>query len=493
MKWGLDIKNILSFRKFENRKAKHELIFAMTVVVSIVFLVLFNVSSKLLTDKFSLKFDLTKNKVFSLTSDSVEFISSLGKEVKIIVLNSKEKFLANGDYYEQASMVIDEYAKYSDKIEVSYVDLSENPSIKVEYGGEDLTDNSIIVKSGENYQVLMPSDLFNTQYFYMRERISSSKAEQAMTAAIVNVTSESKVKINFLTGFGESENELAGFSRILQSNNYDVESISMLTGDIQQDSSLVCICAPSRDYDDETITKLKSYLENDGNYGKNVVYFINSEQKVLENLANFVKDWGISINEGFVFETNESKILMSGQPFLTICEYETGSQYIEKIKDQSIPVAIPFSRPLEVLDESRVETILRFSKTVGIYPESAGSEWRPGEGDINKGPIPCLLVSSSKNEETDKKSRLVVVSAVTAINESLLSRNMLNNSSCFLNLFNSLTEKEETVNIEPKIIGVNEMLVDPQIRLILGLIFMAVLPVLVLLIGLIVWILKRRK
>ena len=477
--------------KIKSKKIKNEIFSDLKLALALIIFIGVNIGAKILTEKFSLKVDLTQNKAFSLTEESKNYVSNLEKEVEIIILNDKDKFTDLDDYFKQSDSVINEYAKYSNKITVKYINLEQNPNIKSEYAEEDIRENSIIVKSGENHKILSAQDLFNVEKSAMGASILSSKAEQAMTSAIISVVSENKIKLDILTGFDEVGSE--GIVKMLESNNYDVKMPSMLTENLDKESSAAFIFAPNRDYDSETINKVKSYLENNGEYGKNLIYFVNSGQKIQNNLLEFIKEWGISIKEGWVFEPDISKRLVADQWLYTICEYSYNSQYPDLVKNKSIPVAMPFSRPLEILDESKAETLLSFSKSAGIYPENAAENWVPSENDINKGPIPCLAIAEKKNDETGKKSTLTVVGAVTAADEFFLSKPSLNNSSYFLNLINTLTEKEGGVNIEPKTVGVRDMLIDAQMAFIIGMAFIFALPILVLFIGLVLWILKRKR
>lgn len=475
--------------KFKSPGFVYKSISAIVVILSILIVVGINMGVKVLTDKFSLKVDLTKNKVFSITEDSINYLSSLDKDVEIIILNTKDKFLAGGEYYEQSNNVINEYAKYSDKISVQYMSLDENPNIKAEYSEDEVRENSIIVKSGDKHKILSAYDLFNIQQSYMEMYIVSSKAEQAMTSALISVTSENKVKVNMITGFDEIEAN--DFVKMLEVNNYEVDSVSMLTDDMN-DNTVSFIYAPSRDYDNESINKIKNYLINNENYGRNLVYFINPGQTTLPKIEEFIKEWGIKVNDGFVFETDISKVLGKDNIFNTVCEYEEDSEYSNSIKNRSIPVAIPISRPLEILDSDKVSTLLKFSKNSGIRPSNTTRDWKLKEEDI-KGPIPCVVMSTLKKEDSEAKSTLTVVGSATAVDGGLLSKNNLNNSAYFLNLFNSLAQKEDTVNIEPKSIGIQQLNINPLQAIIIGIAFAIILPIVVLTTGLVVWLVRRKR
>lgn len=485
----MDKKNKLSLDRFKNYEYKRKVWHWALIILSILAVLGINIGAKILTDKFSLRSDLTKNKVFSITDESIDYVSKLDKDIEIIVLNTEDKFLSNGDYYEQANSVINEYSKYSDKISVKYVNLDENPNIKSEYSDEETKENSIIIKCGDKHKILSAYDIFNIQQSYAGISIVSSKAEQVMTSTIMSVTSNESTKINMITGFDEMPAE--DFVKLLESNNYEVTPLSMLTDDMN-DTQVSIIYSPNRDYDSSAIEKIRNYLYNEGNYGRNVVYFVNPGQPSLPVLDGLAKEWGIGINDGLVFETDISKLFIKDRPFNTVCEYEESSPYSQAIKNRSIPVGMPISKPLEVLDDSKVSVMLRFSVRSGVMPSNTSDDWSPTEQDI-KGNIPCMVISTNSNSETGAKSTFIVVGSAAAVDGSLLSRNSLNNSLYFLNLFSDLTNKNDTINIEPKSIGVHEITINPFQAVIIGIGFAVILPLLILVSGIVVWLVRRKR
>ncbi len=60
------------------------------------------------------------------------------------------------------------------------------------------------VKSGDKHRVLSTSDLFEQEmqsdYSY---QVTGLKVEPAVTTAILNVTAENQVKVQFIDGFGD--------------------------------------------------------------------------------------------------------------------------------------------------------------------------------------------------------------------------------------------------------------------------------------------------
>lgn len=472
---------------WKNRRGRQGSIATTITCLVIVATILLNIGANLLAEKTTLSFDLTKNKMFQLTQESIDYVKNLSKPVEIVVLGKEEDFAANGEYFVQANAVLKKYDQNSEQITLKYIDLTENPTYKDNFPEEELQTNNIIVKSGEQYTIVSPYDLFEVQTSYYGSQITASKAEQAMTSAILNVTSDEKVKISFISGFDEEDS--SGFTELLKKNNYEVVTQNILTEDIDQSAEVVVIFAPKRDYDQDAIDKLNAYLDNNGAYGKDVVYIVSPNQGDAPNLQAFLQSVGLKVGDGMVFETDASKLLTMSSPFYTTVEYDD-STYSQSVKNTSIPVALPFCRPIEVSEDSNAAVLLRFSETAGIIPSNADENWAPAEEDII-GSIPAMAIASTSDDEN--ASNIAVVGSMIGFDSTFLSKNSLNNSQYFLGVFQKLTDREDGVNIESKSSAGDELGANAQQVTALGISFGIALPLFVLVLGIIVWLRRRNK
>lgn len=202
----------------------------------------------------------------------------------------------SGEYYKQAVSVIKEYAKASDKIKLTFKNVVKDPAYLNQYSSENISQGSIIVKTENKHKVIATSDLFNMEQGYYRQRILSSKAEQTIMSAILNVTgSENQTKVAFLQGYGELQD--TGFEVLLEKNNYVIEYVDVLTDQIPSDAQFVVVLAPSTDYDSVGVDKLNKFLENDGNYGKSLFVVGNAQVSEYTNLNSVLEKWGLKLEE----------------------------------------------------------------------------------------------------------------------------------------------------------------------------------------------------
>lgn len=277
---------------------------------------------------------------------------------------------------------------------------------------------------------------------------------------------------------------------LLKNNNYDVSDVSILTTDISKDTKLAIIFAPKRDYDKESIDKLNAFIESGKATGKTIIYIANPEQGSIPNLNSFLSSWGINVGDGTVFETSADKLFSMNSLFYAITEY-SDSSYTKGI-NSSIPVAMPLSKPITINDNDsvKVSTLLQFSKSSGIYPSDADETFTITDDTIT-GPIPATTVSSKTEGEV--ASNVVVIGSGMAFDSSLISRSAVNNSSYFVNMFNILSDREDTVVIEEKSVEQTELGLTASQSIPLGLFFIIILPIILIAVGLFIWIRRRNK
>ena len=484
------------------RRLKHgSLATAMTIGLVAV-IVLVNVIVGLLVERFPMDIDLTTDNIFQLSDESIEYIENLDQDVTINVLADEETFSGQNDYYRQANEVIQNYTKYSDRITVRYIDLYTNPELQQKYSKETLSVGGILVECGERYQTLTAYDLFNTQTDQQTGSayITSSKAEQSMTSAIMNVTNANPPKAAVLTGYNTTD--ISDFTSILESNGYVVEEVNLMTGELSSDYTMAILAAPMIDLGEAELSKLDTFLDNDGQFGKNLLYFASVSQPDLPLLEEFLEEWGIVVGDGYVYETDPNYVYFD--PSWTMQEY--GDElYTEELATTDLPVMIPASRPLEsafgdlAVDSNRKTSILLSShdSAVVVPPDAIGSSdstWDP-ETDGEQGAYATAMEGSRTKYEgtTQLVSRVVAFGSVDIINSSFLNFAAINNADYVLNACNYICDKEEGISIIPKTLGSTNLGISQGQANFIGSCAQFVLPILVLVVGGFVWIRRRNK
>jgi len=480
----------LSF--LNSRKFKYGSLATAITVIFLGIIIVFNLIIGSVSQRFQLSLDLTSKKVFNLTRKSIEFLDNLNKDIKIDVLNDEDAFSSSGEahgewkYYNQVDEILKQYQKHSKRVKIEYINLLKNPNYSKDYPKDHIGPNSIIVKSGSQHQVLGRSDLFEIESGMMNQRIVASKAEQALTSAILNVTTEDKIKISVINGYDE-ENYMS-LQNLLKINSYEVLENKILTENISEDVKMIVIFAPNKDYTLADIEKLENFLKLGE---KSIVYFPNPGVKKLPNLEGFLEKHNIKVEEGIVFETDTERRFSPQDVFNFVSQYSRDTIYTEGLKNIKTPnIYIPMCKPLKSLNSEQVEVLLETSKKSGIYT----NQKEIAEKDFS-GPIATALAANIKFEENpDKDSTILVFGSFGIAQEGLISRTDLNNSEYILNIYRILSGNEEQkISIEPKSLEGKELGIKADQTNIINLIFSVILPLTVLTIGVVIFIKRKNK
>lgn len=459
---------------------------AITVVV-VLCLLLVNVVAGVVTEKYPVKLDLTSDKVFQLSQDSIDYIGGLDQQVRITVLNTRDGFTRGGDYFAQAMSVIEQYGKYNQNVSVEFVDILANPAYTAQYPDLELTVNDILIQSGENTNRLTAYDIFNVETSWYGGSITSSRAEQAMTGAIMNVTVQNKPKAAFLTGHQESGDE--ALESLLQKNGYETVRASLLTEGVPEDAAIAVLSAPRRDITADEAAALDKFMENGGAYGKYLLYFAALEQGDMPNLAGWLAKWGLAVGEGAVAETDPSRVI-NQNVYFGIAAFDDPA-LTGKMLSTEIPIAVPFSRPVEFTFTSNLgyttRTLLSYSEKSGI----AGADVQTVSDISVSGPV--TVAGMSTLQKDGMESGVVVFGTSMLLDQSLFESGSLSNADYFLSVFNTLTKQENTISIAPKVLGGGRIAITLSEVILWGVLLGIVLPLIVLGTGLYIWTRRRRK
>lgn len=483
----------------KSRKARHGSVAIGIVVAVIAIVIVLNIICSLLVDRFpNLKIDMTANSSYALQEDTVDYVSHLSKDVKVTILMNKDVFESGGSYMVQADNLLEKMESSSDgKLKIDYVDLTENPTFTSKYTDINWTDSSakhlMLVECGNQYKVLELEDCFEYDeqaYAYQGTlQITGSKVEQAVVTSILNVTTDDKVVVDMITG--NNEQDYSAIKTLLDNNAYKVNEISLATQDLEEDATIAVLFAPSVDLDEAAVSKLSGWLENDGEYGRTLVYVPTADMPSTPNLDELLNEWGMSVDTGYVFETGGDHLVSNRSPYAFLVDYT--NYYKDGLKNPGIPVVVSDAHAINVTDENTAHAILNTSSSAGIYPLDAEEGW--DYNDAIAGEPICVAAEGVKSNTAEQESKLVVFGSYVMFNSNIMSYNSYNNSAYLMNIMNTVSGKDDTgITIETKSMESTELGVsDVATRSIIMVIFVIIVPIAVIVIGLVFWIRRRNK
>ena len=202
-------------------------------------------------------YDVTSQKLYSLTDDTKEYLSTIDEEVTIYVLGSK------GD----DSLLDRTLARYEancSNITVEYKNTTTYPTFYQTYTDEAPTDDSLIVVCGDNYRIVDYSDVYEYELDYTTYSYETTgyDGEGLITSAIQYVVEGTTSKVYVVTG--QDEEDIGDtFYDALSKLNADYEEITLLSYDeVPEDCDCLIINAPSSDFSEEDAAKISLALPN---------------------------------------------------------------------------------------------------------------------------------------------------------------------------------------------------------------------------------------
>lgn len=488
------------FKKFmKSRKAKHGTVAMAITALVIVMVIVLNIIIGLLVNRFpDLELDLTSNNSFALQDDTIDYVSHLNNDVTVYILMEKDKFESQGTYFVQAQKMLNKMVSKSDgKMKIKYVDLTSNPSFTSNYPNVDWqsssANNIVLVESGKQYKVLTLTDCFEydeqTYNYYGTYSFTGTKIEQAVVTAILNVTTDDKVVVDMIKG--NNEQDYSSLKSLLENNAYQVNEVSLATGDFDKDAKVAIMYAPSVDLDEKIVEKLSTWLSNDGKYGRSLIYVPTADMGEMPNLDDFLKEWGMSIDRGYVFETDETALVNANSPYAFTVSY--GDYYKDNLKNSKIPVVVSESHAVNITDENTAHALLKTTNKAGVLPIDADKSWDYKDAITGNGEN--VAAEGVMTNEDKKSSRVVVFGSYIMFSDTIMKYNSFNNSAYFMNVINTIADKEDVgITIESKSIDNTELgITDVATQNTMLVVFVIVIPIAILVAGFVFWLRRRNR
>src|SRR5437763_433127 len=164
------------------------------VLQAILFLTLFG-GLNYVARNHSWRFDLTRQRKFSLSPETLSYVRNLSRPVHIVVTLSED------NYGPEVRGLVEEYvhatADSAAPITKEYLDIYQNRRRAEELGLEQPAVIALI--SGEKRHFLLADELYRLK----NNKRVAFQGEQALTSALLDVSSPCRQKIYFLVGHGE--------------------------------------------------------------------------------------------------------------------------------------------------------------------------------------------------------------------------------------------------------------------------------------------------
>lgn len=468
---------------FKRKNFKYGSTSTIFTIIFIAAVILLNVVLTAVNDKVTLGVDLTNTKTYNLSTATTKYLKTIKTNTTIYILADKKVLMAS-TYYAKTLKIIEKFEQTNSNITIKYINLDNNPTFASQYSGESLAIGDVIVTGGSRYKHIASSDLFEQSTDTSgNTTISGYKAESAIDSALEYVSTSNLPKMLFTKGHNEADS--TGFQSLLKSNNYDVTTENISTASISSDISALAIVYPTKDFTAAEINKIDTFLTNNKKYGRNLIVLFDPRQSTLPNLENYVKEWGIQVEKGAIYDTTGYSTFepLAGTLDTAII---TGTS-------TSVNTDLVDSRPLTLLFSSKdirtTTSIVSTSSTSKLWnPTSFKNTFKASSSD-KKGPFTVIALGTKTG--TGATSNVMVSGSTDMVNSTYLNRSDLNNNDVMMDTINHIAGIKSPLTITSKYSNTSTLnLTTPQIQ-IFAAIFVFIIPLGVLIAGLVIWLRRR--
>ena len=425
-------------------------------------------------------FDITYNDVYSITEDTEEFLDELEDDVTIYCLINED------DADETLDQTLTLYEEGSKHISVEYIDPETSTEFYTTYTDEEPSDNSLIVVCGDNSTVVDYDDIYEYTYDYTTYSASESgyDGEGQITSAINYVISDDMPTVYVLTGHGETDLG-STFTDALEKANLSVEEeVNLLNVDeISDDVAGVIINGPETDFSEDDAQKLSDYLAAGGN----VILTANYAAEDTPNLDAVLEEYDIALEDGIVFEGSSSNYTQ--YPDVLLPEI-TSTSYTSDLNNYVMMIDSVAITDTEENEDLEWQDLLTTSDSAYIKTDLANLTTYDKEDGDEEGTF--VIAASVYDDSTG--AMLTVFGSCLVFDDDVDSMVSGTNLDMFSNFIADYQDEESTaISIPVKSYTMTTLTITQMSTLTLGLILTIGAPIILIIVGVVIWARRRRK
>jgi ABC-type uncharacterized transport system involved in gliding motility auxiliary subunit len=426
-----------------------------------------------LTHHYNKQFDLTANNRHSLSSNSLELLNTLNKEVIVHAYSTDEI----------TKTAIKEIIQRYQRVKSDFVLQLLNPDIDIEQ----------VKKDG----VVMNKPFAFVIYYNGRMEHITSLAEQAISNALLRLSRRDNQQVVFLSGHGErgldEKNNRAyrNLKQQLTDMGFNLQTINLLEAPLPSTTKLLVIAAPSNPYLEGEIEQLQNYIKNGGN----LLWLIDPDE--LAGLDKIASSLGLQLQDGVIIDNDTDLRKTLNIPHPAIIPVTAYSPHIitNTIRYNTL---FPLSRGISPLSHEKSinnwQAEALFSSSAKSWSEAGGLTeemvFDSSSGDV-AGPITIAVALHRKNKVSKGSQRMVIIGDSDFLSDAYIGAGA--NLNLGLNIFNWLIGDDDLISVETPPNTDTKLELNNQQMAIIGFGFFLIIPLALLVIGFRIWYLRRNK
>jgi hypothetical protein len=452
-----------------------------TLVISLVIIIL-----GILSFKFNLIFDWTKNSKNSLSQASISMLELVKTPVLI------QSYTVKTTLQSQIRKLIKPYQYYNSNIQLEFIDPALDPQAIRELGIQ--VEGELVV-----------------QFMNKTEHLTEI-SEQQISNTLLKLSKQSLRKVYFIVGHGErsaqkkANFDLSSLTDILKKQGYTIKESDILNLEMMvKPEDIVVLAGPRSQVFDGEVEILINLLEQGSHFlwlsdplclprGEHSAKQVNSQDLVLQgsvssdfnSLDTLSEYLGFEFSDGIIVDPATQQLKLKRPDFAIISEYMPRHPIGSKLTQTTLfPQALAID-PLGKTNDFKLEAFLMTS--IDSWLETTPLEGTISYSNDLDSPGPLILgvtlqreLESTENTDNLHQQRIVIVGDGDFISNRYLANG--GNTSLGLNIFNWLSAEEQLLAIPPKFYIDQKINLSKNKLILLGVFFFICLPLLLFFIG----------
>ena len=369
------------------------------------------------------RFDLTTEKLYTLSDQTKQVVGGLQKDVTIVRFDKSP----NAALDDQMA----EYTSLSRHLKFQNIDPQQKPEVAQQYGATRMGD--VILASGPRKEHLE----------------TGATSEEDITGAIIKVTQDKVKTVCFVTGHGEkslTDDGEDGYSHLdagLKKENYVTRTLNLVSENgVASDCSVVVIAGPTQQFFPQEAEMLNQYLAGSG---KGLILV---DPQTDPKLGEIFQAWNTNVGDNVVIDSSGVGSLLGAGPAIPLVT-TFGESPITKNFARSMTF-FPLARTVSIADKSKTDPqiveLLKTSPQSFTVPNLKQGQNKLTFNPDTAGPL-SLGVAASRKAEGGEARVVVIGNSTFAANPYV---GLQKNGDLFYNTIDWLAQDENLISIRPK-------------------------------------------
>jgi hypothetical protein len=456
--------------------------FAAIVTVAVIVAAIF---VNLIFQQFSFQFDLTEEKLFSLSEQTVQVLGAVKSPVTFYGVWQP------GTENPQVREVVELYAAKSRLVRFEEIDPDLNPGLlrRFDKDNQGISAGSLVVEGEKGFKVISGMDMYD--FYYNQQgspQVTGIAVEKRITGALLYVSTGETPVIYEISGHGETALDRVSMKDQVERENHSVKELNLIQSPVPEDASALILNNPLSAFTAVEEERLLDYLEGGGR----LLVTLDFRSEAAENLNRVFAGYGIRFDRGVAVETDRNYAVGSLYEFVPST---VSHDIVNPLVEGKSPMVLSFALGISTPDMRR--------RTVGAFPfltSSAASYLRTdldndsperSPGDLS-GPLNlAVAVQDPEYSQDGKQTRIVAIGCSVLEPVRTFMQQLPGNMDLFMNSLTWVENRPENLSVRSRSTFILPMRMSALQMLIFGIAFVVLIPLAFFILALVTWLRRR--